>query len=74
MSMQAPFELRLGSTAGWIAFMGVVSLLIVIPQALAGQPPTVNSDPTAVVAYFRHPELALINAALAPFVDRKSVV
>jgi uncharacterized membrane protein len=66
--MQAPFELRLGSIAGWIAFMGVVSLLIVIPMALAGQPPTVNSDPASVVAYFRHPELALIHAALAPFV------
>lgn len=66
--MKASFEVRLGSIAGWIALIGVLSLLIVIPMALAGQPPTVNSDPASVVAYFRHPYLALINAALAPFV------
>lgn len=66
--MQSSIEVRLGSIAGWVALIGVVSLLIAIPMALAGQPPTVNSDPASVVAYFRHPELALINAALAPFV------
>ena len=66
--MARPFEVRLAAVAGWFAFVGVVALLVVIPMLLAGQPPTVHTEPDAVMAYFRHPELALINGALAVFV------
>jgi len=64
----ASFEVRLGAVAGWIAFIGVTVALIVVPMALAGQPPTVLTDPAVVMAYFRHPEFALINGVLAVFV------
>jgi hypothetical protein len=66
--MSPSFEVRVGAVAGWIALVGIVTLLIAIPMALAGQPPTVNTDPAAVMAYFRHPELAIINGVLAVFV------
>jgi len=62
--MGASLEVRVGAVAGWISFIGVVVAFIAIPMALAGQPPTVNSDPAAVMAYFRHPEFALINGVL----------
>ena len=66
--MGRPFEIRLAAVAGWFAFGGVVALFIVIPMLLAGQPPTVNTDPTVAMAYFRHPEFALIYGALGIFV------
>jgi hypothetical protein len=66
--MQASHEVRLGAVAGWIGFIGVTVALIVVPMALAGQPPTVHTDPAAAMAYFRHPELAPINGVLAVFV------
>jgi hypothetical protein len=66
--MRSPFEVRLAAVAGWIAFVGVVALFIVIPTLLAGQPPTVNTQPAAAMAYFRHPALALINGVLGIFV------
>jgi hypothetical protein len=72
--MSASFEVRLGAIAGWIALIGIVTALIAIPMALAGQPPTVNTDPAAVMAYFRHPEFALINGVLAVFVGIVAVV
>ena len=72
--MRASFEVRLGAVGGWIALVGIVTALIAIPMALAGQPPTVNTDPTAVMAYFRHPEFALINGVLAVFVGIVAVV
>ncbi|HKB28212.1 MAG TPA: hypothetical protein VKC59_04245 [Candidatus Limnocylindrales bacterium] len=72
--MPAPFEIRLGAIAGWVALIGVVLAFIVIPMALAGQPPTVNTAPEAVVAYFRHPEFALINGVLGVFVGIVAIV
>lgn len=66
--MRASFEVRLGAMAGWIAFVGIVVALIVIPMSLAGQPPTVHTALPAAMAYFRHPEFALINGVLAVFV------
>jgi hypothetical protein len=58
--MQASFEVRLGAVTGWIALVGIAVGFIAIPMAIAGQPPTVNTDPAAVVAYFRHPEFTMI--------------
>lgn len=72
--MNASFAVRLGAAAGWIALLGIVTTLIAIPMALAGQPPTVNTDPAAVMAYFRHPEFALINGVLAVFVGIVAIV
>jgi hypothetical protein len=75
--MQAPFALRIGAVTGWIALVGIIVGFIAIPMAIAGQPPTVNTDPAAVVAYFQHPEFTLIYGvagifwgivALVPFV------
>lgn len=72
--MNASFGVRLGAVAGWIALVGIVTALIAIPMALAGQPPTVNTDPAAVMDYFRHPEFALINGVLAVFVGIVAIV
>jgi len=72
--MNPSFEVRVGAVAGWIALVGVVTTLIAIPMALAGQPPTVHTDPAAVMAYFRHPEFALINGVLAVFVGIVAIV
>jgi hypothetical protein len=66
--MRAPFEVRLGAVAGWIALIGIVALFIVFPTAVAGQPPTVHTEPAVVMAYFRHPEFALVNGVLGVFV------
>jgi hypothetical protein len=72
--MQASYEVRLGAAAGWIGFVGIVLALVAIPMALAGQPPTVHTELPAVIAYFRHPEFALINGVLAVFVGILSIV
>jgi len=60
--MYGSFEARLGAAAGWVSLIGVVTVFILIPMLVAGQPPTVNTEPAAVMAYFRHPEFALIDA------------
>jgi hypothetical protein len=73
-AMRASFEVRLGATAGWIALIGVILGFIVIPMLLAGQPPTVNTDPAAVIAYFRHPEFALINGVAGVFFGIVAIV
>jgi len=72
--MRAPYEVRLGAVAGWIAFIGITVALIVVPTALAGQPPTRYMDPSAVMTYFRHPEFPLINGVLAVFVGILAIV
>jgi len=72
--MARPLEVRLAAMAGWIAFVGVVGLLIVIPTMLAGQPPTVSSRPSDVIAYFRHPELAIIYGGLGSFVGILAII
>jgi hypothetical protein len=72
--VRASFEVRLAATTGWIGVVGIVVALIVIPMALAGQPPTVNTEPGAVMAYFRHPEFAIINGVLAVFVGVLTLV
>lgn len=66
--MTAPFEVRVGAVTGWIGFVGVLIAFILIPTALAGQPPTVHTDPAATMAYFRHPEFAAINGVLGVLV------
>lgn len=72
--MQAPYEVRLGAVCGWIAFVGITVALIVVPMALAGQPPTAHTDASAVMTYFRHPEFALINGVVAVFVGILAVL
>ena len=54
--MSDSFPIKLGAAAGWIGFVGILAAFIVFPMALAGQPPTMNTDLPAVMAYFRHPE------------------
>lgn len=66
--MAGSYPVKLGAVAGWIGFVGVVSAFIAIPMALAGQPPTMGTDLGAVMAYFRHPEFAVINGYLGVFV------
>ena len=55
----SPFAVRLGVLGGWLGLIGVVGGLIVIPTAIAGQPPTSSSDLSAVRAYFAHPQLGI---------------
>lgn len=66
--MAASYSIRLATWAGWVAFVGIIAAFIVIPMAIAGQPPTSATDPAAVIAYFRHPEFALINGLIGMFV------
>jgi hypothetical protein len=68
------FEIRLGAAAGWVGLVGVVSAFIAIPMILAGQPPTVHTALPATMAYFRHPEFALINGVLGVFVGVVAIV
>src|SRR5882672_4301846 len=35
----SPFAIRLGAAAGWLALIGVVLGLVILPAAIAGQPP-----------------------------------
>lgn len=64
----SPFAIRLGAGAGWLALIGVVAALVVIPAAIAGQPPNAHSDASAVSAYFAHPELAILQGFVTGFV------
>ena len=66
--MSSPFAIRLGAAAGWIGFLGITLAFIAIPMALAGQPPTAATDLPTAMAYFRHPEFALINGVIGVFV------
>jgi hypothetical protein len=70
----ASLELRVGAVAGWISFLGVMVAFIAIPTVIAGQPPTAHTDLAAVMAYFRHPEFALINGVLGVIVGIVAIV
>lgn len=72
--MPGSFSIRFGAVCGWIGLIGVVSLFIVIPTLLAGQPPTSTTDPATVVAYFSHSELAPMNGVLGPFVGVLAII
>lgn len=72
--MDARLDVKLGAIAGWIGFFGILIAFIAIPTALAGQPPTVNTDAAAVMAYFRHPEFVAINAVIGVFVGVLTIV
>ncbi len=72
--VRASFEVQVGAAAGWIGLIGVFVAFIAIPTAIAGQPPTVNTAPPDVMAYFRHPEFALINGVLGVFVGIVAIV
>ena len=72
--MVRSFPVALGAAAGWVGFAGVVGLFILVPMALAGQPPTMATDPFAVLAYFRHPEFVVINGFLGVFFGAVAIV
>lgn len=72
--MDRTFEIRLGAVAGWLALVGITLAFIVLPAVLAGQPPTVNTPPAAVIAYFRHPEFAALNGVVGVFVGILTIV
>jgi hypothetical protein len=72
--MSDSFPIKLGAAAGWIGFVGILAAFVVFPMALAGQPPTMNTDLPAVMAYFRHPEFALTNGFLGVFVGAVAIV
>lgn len=64
----------LGAVSGWVAFVGIVAILIVFPTALAGNPPTMATPIADAMAYFRHSEFVVTNAVLAVFVGIVAVV
>lgn len=64
----SPFAIRLGAVAGWLALVGVVAGLVVIPTVIAGQPPTSYTELSAVRAYFAHPELAILLGFVSGFI------
>jgi hypothetical protein len=64
----SPFAIRLGAAAGWLALIGVVVGLVVIPTVIAGQPPTAHTDLSAVGAYFAHPDLAILLGFVTGFI------
>src|SRR6266404_3715702 len=68
VDVSTPFAVRFGAVAGWIAVIGIFVGFIAIPMALAGQPPTMAADLPTAMAYFRHPEFALINGLIGVFV------
>jgi hypothetical protein len=47
-----------GALAGVALVAGIVVFDVVIPMAIAGQRVSGSTDPAAISAYFRHPELA----------------
>jgi hypothetical protein len=63
--MDTRITLRLGAAAGWVAFLGVVGGLIVIPTVIAGQPPTIRTPEADVARYFAHPEFVGLFAVVA---------
>jgi hypothetical protein len=68
VEVSTPFVVRLGAVAGGIGFIGITLGFIAIPMVLAGQPPTTATDLPTAMAYFRHPEFALINGLIGVFV------
>jgi len=72
--MTGSYPVKLGAVAGWIGFIGIVAAFIALPMLLAGQPPSMATDLAAVMAYFRHPEFALINGYLGVFVGAIAVI
>lgn len=72
--MVTSYPVRLGAIAGWIGFVGVGAAFILVPLALAGQPPTMTTDLPTVMTYFRHPEFALINGLIGVFVGAVAVI
>lgn len=72
--MAGSYPVKLGAVAGWIGFVGIVSAFIVIPMALAGLPPTIATDLSAVATYFRHPEFVFINGFVGVFVGAVAVI
>jgi hypothetical protein len=72
--LETSYAIKLGATAGWIGFVGIVAAFIAVPMLVAGQPPTMNTDLPAVMTYFRHPEFALINGFLGVFVGAVAIV
>lgn len=65
--MARSFPLGPAALFGWIALVGVVGGLIVIPTAIAGQPPTMATPLPEALDYFRHTELVGLGAVISVF-------
>lgn len=65
--MSSSFAVRLGAVAGWFTFVAVLFGLIVIPTAIAGEPP-ITADEAAVRAFFGHPEIAVLFGLVNAFI------
>ncbi len=66
--------IRVGAIAGWIGLSGLILLVVGMPMAIAGQPPTGSSPLGEQLAYFGHASLApfavlgaLASVAIVPF-------
>lgn len=68
------FSVRLGAAAGWLSLIGLVVGLIVLPAAIAGQPPSSSNTATEIQAYYKHSALALLNGYVTGFVALGFVV
>lgn len=64
----SPFSIRLGAAAGWLALVGVIAGLVIIPTAIAGQPPTSASASSDVRTYFAHSELTILLGFVPGFI------
>jgi len=62
------FAIRMGAAAGWLALIGVVVGLVIIPATIAGQPPTTYTEISLVSAYFAHPQLAILLGLVSGFI------
>lgn len=62
------FPVRLGAAGGWLSLVGLVVGLIVLPAAIAGQPPSSASSAAQIQGYFSHAELGVLNGYLTGFV------
>lgn len=72
--MERTYAQGLAAVSGWVAFIGIVAILIVFPTALAGNPPTMATPLAEAMAYFRHQEFVVTNAVLAVFVGIVAIV
>lgn len=62
------YAVRVGAGAGWFALAGLLIGLVILPAAIAGQPPTTSSSATEIRDYFSHPELGILNGYVTGFV------
>jgi len=72
--MAGSFSMRLAAASGWIALLGIVGLLIALPTAVAGNPPSAWTPIDDAMRYFRHPEFTAVQAIWSVFVAAIPIV